>query len=106
LDRLLELLLQLVLEGVQVVAGALGRLLLRFRASRGDDLLELDLPLGACRLEAGRREPLALGGALTPGLGHRLLVMVFQGRELLIERASQLRLQIVDRHEEAIIARL
>ena len=64
------------------------------------------VPLGARRGELGAhvldlRGGIALGldHGLLAGLGHPFVVLLFQRRELLIERPAELGLQIVERHQ-------
>src|SRR5204863_5033495 len=88
LHHLLELFLELLLERPLLGTPLFERLLQRFGARRRYAGVDLRFPLDACRFGARRRQALAFVGALLAGFGYSLVVMLFQGRELLIERAS------------------
>jgi hypothetical protein len=108
-DALIELRLQLLFVFLPLDGRGLRRALFGVGARGDDEVLELRLPLGARLVEFRSRE-VELRAELALGLHRRVaarvfdrnFVLVFECGELLIERPSQLGLQIVERHRDII----
>src|SRR4051812_42587347 len=97
-EVLLELLSKLVLERLPFHRGGLARALLGVGARGGHDLFDVRLHVGTRLQDLEFAGAVRLGRSLLARLGDGLFVVIFEGLELLVERAAQLRLEVVERH--------